>query len=77
MATRRDFFKRTMQLTLLTGLVGGAGYLVARNGITSDCTENGMCGKCSKLKDCKEKKAENFKEEKKIKEMEVNGNNRS
>ncbi|HBL75378.1 MAG: hypothetical protein A2W90_04165 [Bacteroidetes bacterium GWF2_42_66] len=63
MNERRQFLKRASQLLMLSGLVGGSAYLVARNGISASCDNSEMCGNCSKLKGCEVDKAKKYRVE--------------
>lgn len=62
---RREFFRRASQLMLLSGLIGGSAYLVARNGVSENCSNSDLCNNCNKLQNCDLKKADNFKRKEK------------
>lgn len=62
MKGRREFLKRASQLMMLSGLIGGSAYLVARNGISDTCDNSEFCNNCSKLQRCEIDKAKKYKE---------------
>ena len=50
---RRDFFRKIGQLSCLTVIIGGTGYLVAENRISlSDCDASQLCNQCKKIDTC-------------------------
>ncbi|MDX9880794.1 MAG: hypothetical protein RBS73_01935 [Prolixibacteraceae bacterium] len=61
MDNRRQFLKRTSQLLMFSGLVGGSAYLAARNGVSASCENSERCGNCPKLKGCEMEKANEYR----------------
>jgi len=60
--TRRDFFRKTVQLTFLSALIGGSAYLLAEDRIQlQGCADNQFCKRCQKLTTCSLDQAKNFR----------------
>jgi hypothetical protein len=50
---RRDFFRKIGQLSCLTALIAGTGYLVAEKRISlNGCSTNQLCSQCRKIETC-------------------------
>jgi len=59
---RRDFFRKAVQLTFLSAMIGGTAYLVAEGRVQPEgCGDNQFCKKCQKLTSCSLDQAKNFK----------------
>jgi len=60
--SRREFFRKAGQLTFLSVMVGGTGYLLAKNRVQLEgCSDNQFCKSCQKLTSCSLDQAKNFK----------------
>jgi hypothetical protein len=60
--SRREFFRKAGQLTFLSVMAGGTGYLLVKNRIQLEgCGDNQFCKKCQKLATCSLDQAKNFK----------------
>lgn len=60
---RREFFRKAGQLTCLSVLVGGSGFLLTKNRVsTSGCGDNQFCESCQKIDRCNLDQARQHKE---------------
>lgn len=59
---RRDFFRKAVQLTFLSAIIGGSAYLMAENRVQlQGCADNRFCKSCQKLTSCSLDQAKKFK----------------
>ncbi len=50
---RRDFFRKIGQISCLSVIIGGTGYLISGNRISlNDCGASQLCNQCKKNETC-------------------------
>ena len=60
---RRDFFRKAVQLTILSVMAGGTAYLLLEERVQyKGCSQAQFCGNCQKLGDCSLDQAKKFRE---------------
>ena len=61
---RRDFFRKAAQLTFLSAMIGGTGYLLVQNRVQLEgCGDNQFCKNCQKITTCSLDQAKNYKKD--------------
>ena len=60
---RRDFFRKAVQVTILSAMAGGTAYLLLDERVQFEgCSQTQFCGNCQKLSDCSLDQAKKFKQ---------------
>jgi len=60
---RRDFFRKAVQLTILSAMAGGTAYLVLEDRIQQGgCSQTQFCSNCQKITDCSLDQAKKFRQ---------------
>lgn len=49
---RKDFIRKSFQLSILSGMLVGTGFLINRKQIDFSCSDNQSCKACSKYSKC-------------------------
>jgi hypothetical protein len=61
---RREFFRKAVQLTLFSAMIGGTAFLLKKNRIQLEgCADNQFCRKCQELSTCSLDQAKNFRKD--------------
>jgi hypothetical protein len=61
---RRDFFRKTAQLTFLSAMIGGSAYLLAEDRVQLEgCGDNQFCKKCQKIATCSLDQANKYRKD--------------
>ena len=61
---RRDFFRKAGQLTFLSAMIGGTGFMLAHDRVQLEgCADNEYCRKCQKLTTCSLDQAKKYKQD--------------
>jgi hypothetical protein len=60
---RRDFFRKAVQLTLISAMAGGTAYLLLEDRVQQGgCSQTQFCSNCQKISDCSLDQAKKFRQ---------------
>ena len=59
---RKEFIRKGMQISILSGMAAGIGFLVSRNQLNYSCETDQQCKACTKYNQCDLEKAEKFRQ---------------
>ncbi len=60
---RRDFFRKAVQLTILSAMAGGTAYLLLEERVQYEgCSQSQFCSNCQKKSECSLDQAKKFRQ---------------